>query len=216
MFGITDLATYVLGVIVIIVLPGPNSLYCLSVSAGQGKRAGLQAMAGILVGDTLLILATVFGAGTLLKLYPSVFDVIKLIGGSYLAYLGIRLIMGAHQTFKNRHLIKDRAFSPPKVAPQNYFYRSLSLSLMNPKAILFFLSFFVQFVRPDYDKPFLSFFVLAVILQIVSFLYLLLLVFSGKKLADIFGSRPMIMTAAMFGVGSLFIGFGINLWLANL
>lgn len=216
MFGITDLTAYLIGVFIIITLPGPNSLYCLSASASSGKKAGIMAMTGILVGDTLLILATVFGAGTLLKLYPTVFDVIKLIGGLYLAYLGTRLIVGSYHTFKNRHLIKNKTFTPPAPTTQNHFYRSLSLSLTNPKAILFFLSFFVQFVRPDYDKPFLTFFVLAVILQVVSFLYLLLLVVSGKKLADTFGSRPMIMTLAMFGVGCLFIGFGVNLWLAKL
>lgn len=216
MFGITDLTAYLIGVFIIITLPGPNSLYCLSVSAGQGKKAGAQAMAGILTGDTLLILATVFGAGTLLKLYPNIFHGIKLIGGGYLAYLGVRLMMGAYQTFKNRHLIQNKTFTPPKTAQQNYFYRSLSLSLTNPKAILFFLSFFVQFVRADYDKPFLTFFVLAVILQIASFLYLLLLIFSGKKLADAFGSRPILMTLAMVLVGWLFIGFAVNLWLAEL
>ncbi|STZ01974.1 Leucine efflux protein [Moraxella equi] len=174
------------------------------------------AMSGILVGDTILILATVFGAGTLLKLYPAVFDVIKLIGGCYLAYLGIRLIIGAYHTFKNRRAIANKSFNPPKVQSHNHFYRSLSLSLTNPKEILFFLSFFVQFVRPDYDKPFLTFFILAVILQIVSFLYLILLIFSGKKLADTFGSRPIIMAMVMAGVGCLFIGFGMNLWLAEL
>ncbi|WP_228130345.1 LysE family transporter [Moraxella caprae] len=131
--------------------------YCLSMSANQGRRAGMGAMSGILVGDTLLILATIFGAGALLKLYPSVFNGIKLIGGCYLAYLGVRLIIGAYHTFKNRHAIANKSFNPPAVEKQNYFYRSLSLSLTNPKAILFFLSFFVQFVRPDYDKPFLTF-----------------------------------------------------------
>lgn len=216
MFGITDLTAYLIGVIIIITLPGPNSLYCLSVSAGQGKRAGAKAMAGILIGDTLLIVATVLGAGTLLKMYPAIFDGIKLIGGCYLAYLGIKLLIGAYHTFKNRHLIKDKTFNPPKIDNQHYFYRSLSLSLTNPKAILFFLSFFVQFVRPDYDKPFLTFFVLALILQIVSFLYLTLLIFSGKKLADTFSGRPFIMSSAMLGVGLLFVGFGVNLWLAKL
>lgn len=216
MFGITDLATYLVGVIIIIALPGPNSLYCLSTSAEHGKKAGVMAMMGILLGDTLLILATVFGAGTLLKLYPAVFDVIKLIGGCYLAYLGVRLIMGAYQTFKNIHKIKHKNFSPKPTKKHNHFYRSLSLSLTNPKAILFFLSFFVQFVRPDYPQPFLTFFVLAVILQTVSFLYLSLLIISGKKLADTFSGRPIIMILAMLGAGLLFIGFGVNLWLAKL
>ena len=216
MFSITDPIAYLIGVIVIIALPGPNSLYCLSVSASQGRQAGAKAMAGILLGDTLLILATVFGAGTLLKLYPTLFDVIKLIGGAYLAYLGSKILIGAYHTFKNRHAIAGKPFNPPKADNQNYFYRSLSLSLTNPKAILFFLSFFVQFVTPDYDKPFLTFFVLAVILQLVSFLYLTLLIFSGKKLADTFGSRPLIMTGAMVLVGGRFIWFGVNLWLAKL
>ncbi|WP_264676240.1 LysE family transporter [Moraxella bovis] len=130
--------------------------YCLSMSASQGRRAGMGAMSGILVGDSLLILATVFWAGALLKLYPAVFDVIKLIGGCYLAYL-VRLIIGAYHTFKNRHAIANKSFNPPKVQWHNHFYRLSSLSLTNPKAILFFLSFFVQFVRPDYDKPFLTF-----------------------------------------------------------
>ncbi|MDO5051035.1 MAG: LysE family transporter [Moraxella equi] len=114
-------------------------------------------------------------------------------------------MIGAYHTFKNRHAIANKSFNPPKVQSHNHFCRSLSLSLTNPKAILFFLSFFVQFVRPDYDKPFLNFFILAVILQLVSFLYLLLLVVSGKKLADAFGSRPIIMTLAMVGEGWLFV-----------
>lgn len=80
---------------------------------------------------------------------------------------------------------------------------------------MFFLSFFVQFVDPSYDKPFLSFFILALILQIVSFSYLTLLTFSGKKLADLFGTRPMVMALAMLLVGCLFISFGVNLWLTK-
>ena len=214
-FGITDIITYTIGVIFVIVLPGPNSLYCLSVAAAHGKKSGIQAMSGTLLGDTLLIIATVLGAGTLLRLYPVVFDGIKLLGGGYLSYLGIRLLIGAYHTYRHRHKVAHQ--SPTfHATQQNYFYRALSLSLTNPKAILFFLSFFVQFVHPDYPKPFLSFFVLAVILQSVSCLYLILLVLSGKKLANIFSGRPLVMSLAMLGVGGLFIGFGINLWLAKL
>lgn len=216
MFGITDIVAYMVGVVIIIALPGPNSLYCLSVSAADGRRAGTQAMVGILLGDTILILATVLGAGTLLKLYPSVFDMIKLVGGAYLAYLGSRLLLGAYQTFNNRHAIAGKSFSPKQSAQQNYFYRALSLSLTNPKAILFLLSFFVQFVNPAYAYPFLTFFILALLLQMVSFAYLTLLIFSGKVLAEKFGSRPWLIIGSMVGVGCLFIWFGVKLWIAEL
>lgn len=217
MFGITDIFTYLLGVILIIVLPGPNSLYCLSVSVSHGRVAGLWAMLGILVGDSILMLATALGAGTLLRLYPEVFMVIKLIGGSYLAYLGARILWGAYQQLR-RHL-RDRATVPMQFAKgvqHNYFYRSLSLSLTNPKAILFFLSFFVQFVDPAYPHAWVSFLALALILQIVSAAYLLTLIFGGKWLAQKFASRLWLSISAMLVVGVLFIGFGVNLWLSKL
>ena len=216
MLGTTNLLTYFLAVVVVIILPGPNSLYCLSVSGSHGREAGLRALAGVLLGDSILIIATVFGAGALLKAHPQVFEMLKLIGGTYLAYIGLRLLMGAYHTFKNRQAILEATVSikPPK--QQNYFYRSLSLSLTNPKAILFFLSFFVQFVDPSYDKPLLSFLVLAVILQLVSLSYLMLLVYTGKALAEKFSKRPVFSSFAMFGAAMLFIGFGVNMWTSQL
>lgn len=215
MFGITDIVAYMIGVVLIIVLPGPNSLYCLSVSASYGRQAGSLAMLGVLIGDNILMIATVLGAGTLMRLYPNIFDVLKLIGGSYLAYLGIKLLFGAYHTFKNRHKLTNPS-KPSTPAPHNYLYRSLTLSLTNPKAILFFLSFFVQFVEPSYPYPFLSFFVLALLLQLVSFLYLTLLIVSGQLLAQKFGSKPWLMISSMVLVGLLFIGFGVNLWVSKL
>ena len=95
MFGITDLATYTLGVVAIILLPGPNSMYCLTIAGQYGIKAAYRAVAGILLGDFLLILATVLGAGTVLKLYPALFHGIKLLGGLYLAYIGWNLLRGA-------------------------------------------------------------------------------------------------------------------------
>lgn len=217
MYGITDLTAYIIGTIAIILLPGPNSLYCLSVAAAHGIRKGYQAIAGIFVGDGILILITVFGAGSLLKLYPSLFNAIKLIGGLYLMYLGVKLLIGAYHTYSQRALLAEA--TPQIKAPstqQNYFYRAMLLSLTNPKAILFFLSFFVQFVDPNYPHPLLSFFLLAVILQIISFTYLTVLAFSGQKLSKKFSQHPLLIVVSMTLVGLLFIGFAIKLWQAQL
>lgn len=217
MFGITDLTTYIIGSIIIILLPGPNSLYCLSVSAAHGVRKGYHTVAGIFVGDSILIIVTVLGMGSLLKLYPILFTGIKLMGGLYLFYLGGKLLIGAYQTFRHRALLTD-AKPKPVTAPihQNFFYRALLLSLTNPKAILFFLSFFVQFVEPSYPRPFLSFLVLAIILQVISFSYLSVMVFAGKNLSSKFNQYPLLIMVSMSFTGLLFIGFAINLWLAQL
>lgn len=217
MFGITDLTAYIIGSIIIILLPGPNSLYCLSVAAAHGVRKGYRAVAGIFVGDSILMLVTVLGVGGLLKLYPVLFNAIKLIGGLYLLYLGVKLLMGAYQTFRHRALLADaepKLSTPPK--SHNFFYRALLLSLTNPKGILFFLSFFVQFVDPAYPHPFLSFFILAVILQIISVSYQSVMVFSGKNLSRRFSQSPKTIIVSMSFTGFIFIGFAINLWMAQL
>ena len=216
MLGITDLTTYVIGTVVVILLPGPNSMYCLTTAGQHGVKVAYRAVAGILLGDSLLILATVLGAGTLLKLYPALFHGIKLLGGLYLAYLGWNLLRGAVKKwcFVPFTMSEDKAstFS----APQHIFKRALLLSLANPKAILFLLSFFVQFVDPTYPQPMLSFLLLAAILQGVSFLYLSVLVWAGHGLTQAFKRHHKTSALAMGMVGVLFMGFAVQLWLAGL
>ena len=132
-------------------------------------------------------------------------------------YLGVKLLIGAYHTFSQRMILAQA--TPKLTVPathQNYFYRAMLLSLTNPKAILFFLSFFVQFVDPSYEHPLLSFLLLAVILQCISFAYLSVLAFAGQGLARRFNRHPVLIVLSMSLVGLLFIGFAIKLWQAQL
>lgn len=228
MFGITDIYQYLLGVIVIILLPGPNSLYCLSVASANGVRAGYQAVWGIILGDGILMVLAVVGVGALLKLYPTLFVALKMIGGLYLAYIAIKMLMGAYKTaianpqnnIANEHNAKTQ--NPTQISQNTnskkfpYFYRSLTLSLTNPKAILFFLSFFIAFVDPNYPNPALSFTILGTILQLVSFLYLSILVLFGANLVKKLSGKKWLEVGALSVVGALFLGFAVNLWRASL
>ena len=217
MFGITDLSAYIIGAIAIVLLPGPNSMYCLTVASRHGMRAAYQVVAAILLGDTILILATVLGAGTALKLYPALFHGIRLFGGLYLAYLGWGLIRAAAKKWhlNTTALAAADASSHSETTPQGIFGRALMLSLTNPKAILFFLSFFVPFVDPSYPNPSLSFLILALILQAISFTYLNVLVFSGYRLTQAFRERVKLSAATMGLVGLMFIGFAVKMWLGG-
>ena len=210
MFGITDLTTYIIGTILIVLLPGPNSLYVMSVASRYGIRTGYAAACGVFTGDSILILCTVLGAASLLKAFPILFIILKLTGACYLAYLGFKLLQGAYQTW-NKPPHHAELADLPKLDQVHPYRTALSISLLNPKAILFFLSFFVQFVEPDYAYPTLSFLVLALIVQIVSFSYLTALIFSGIKLADFFKHNYKIAAAGICLVGILFFGFGLRL-----
>ena len=216
MFGITDLSTYIIGTIAVILLPGPNSMYCLAMAGQHGIKTGYRVVAGILLGDGVLMLATALGAGAVLKAVPELFHTVKLVGGLYLAYIGWGLLRGAVQKWLARSPQAVAATAQAASAPKHEFKRALLLSLTNPKAILFLLSFFVQFVNPAYAHPLLSFLVLALILQITSFAYLSLLVFSGSRLAAAFRRQRRVSAAGMGAVGLLFIGFAVKLWLAEL
>ena len=216
MFGITDLSTYIIGTIAVILLPGPNSMYCLAMAGQHGIKTGYRVVAGILLGDGVLMLATALGAGAVLKAVPELFHTVKLVGGLYLAYIGWGLLRGAVQKWLARPPQAVAAAAQAASAPKHVFKRALLLSLTNPKAILFLLSFFVQFVNPAYAHPLLSFLVLALILQITSFAYLSLLVFSGSRLAAAFRRQRRVSAVGMGAVGLLFIGFAVKLWLAEL
>jgi len=227
MLGVTDLWTYVLGTVAIVLLPGPNTLFVLSTAARQGVRAGYRAAAGVFLGDWLLMIGAVAGVASLLRAYPPIFLVIRYAGAAYLAYVGLTMAVGALRRWRVR---REPAAGPtdalagPAAVPavpavpavRRPFRRALLISLLNPKAILFVISFFIQFLDPTYEYPALSFLLLAAILQLCSAVYLSALIFGGTALAAQFRRRRRLTSGLTAGVGALFVGFGIRLATASL
>lgn len=206
-YGITDLSTFILGTIFIVLLPGPNSVYVMAVASRQGVAAGYRGACGIFAGDTILMLLSVTGVASLLQTTPALFMVLKYAGAGYLTWLGIGLLRSALRTWRNA----DAAPEPRALDAARPFYTALLISLTNPKAILFFVSFFIQFVSPDYPHPAISFLILGVIVQLCSALYLTALIYGGARLALYFRRRRRLSASATGSVGGLFIGFGAKL-----
>ena len=202
-FGIVDIWVFVAGTIVIILAPGPNSIYVLSSGIRWGVKKGYQAAAGIIVGDALLMFMAAMGVASLTRLYPHSFAVIQYAGAAYLMYLGIKVI---YREIKNRN-----TSSPIRVLKENTFKKAFLLSLVNPKAILFFVSFFVQFVQPGFPYPWLSFLILGLIVELTSITYLSILIVGGSRLAAFFKGRHRLSRLARTLVGVLFLGFGARL-----
>ena len=226
MWGVNELGVFIAGTIVIVLLPGPNSLYVLTVAARAGLRMGYAGALGIFTGDAVLMLATALGAASVLEAYPSVYHALRWSGALYLSYIGARLIWGAWQSRRQWAKGTAEAAAPQPQAVSSdvlervavaehttgaVYRKALVISLLNPKAILFFLSFFVQFVDPTYAHPALSFALLAVIVQIASATYLTVLILGGIRLARVFAQRKRLTAALNSLVGALFIGFGVRL-----
>lgn len=209
--GVTDLWAYVIATILVILLPGPNSLYVLSVAARRGVRPGYRAATGVFLGDAVLMLASAAGVASLLQASPVLFDLIRYAGAGYLAYLGIALIRSGVRSWRRRHEVTAPAAADDASDRERPFRRALVASLVNPKAILFFVAFFVQFVDPAYPYPAVSFLVLAAIVQVCSFSYLTVLIFGGNALAAAFRRRKRLASLGTGAVGVVMLGFAARL-----
>ncbi|MEV6010663.1 leucine efflux protein LeuE [Streptomyces sp. NPDC051976] len=217
MLGTTDLSTYLAGLALIVLLPGPNSLYVVSVAARRGPRVAYRAAAGVVCGDTVLMVLSAGGVASLLKASPLAFDVVKFAGAGYLTWLAVGMLRGARRMWRERvsHREGAAADGPTAEAVERPYRRALVVSLFNPKAILFFIAFFVQFVDPDYAHPALSFLVLGAWAQLFSITYLSVLIFGGSYLAAAFRRRRRLAAGLSAGAAALFLGFAAKLSLAS-
>ncbi len=212
--GITSIWTYVIGTLIIVLLPGPNSMYVLSTAAGRGVRKGYQAAFGVFLGDGVIMFLSAAGVASLLHTEPWLFDIVKYSGAAYLCYIGYGLLRGVWGRKAAASASDD--VQPDVAAERNPFRRALGISLLNPKAILFFVSFFIQFVSPDYAYPALSFVILGTIAEIISCAYLTTLIFAGSYLAAQFRARRKLARGLTTGVAAVFIGFAVRLATASM
>ncbi|MGW0703104.1 leucine efflux protein LeuE [Streptomyces sp. NPDC002867] len=216
MLGVTNLPTYLAGLVLIILLPGPNSLYVLSVAARKGTRTGYKAAAGVFTGDTVLMTLAALGAASLLQTTPLLFMIVKYAGAGYLSWMAIGMLRAAWAMWRARgESFGDETAETAADSGENPYRRALIISLFNPKAILFLISFFVQFVDPSYAYPAVSFLVLGTLLQLSSFLYLTTLIFGGTRLAAAFRRRRRLSAGATSAAGALFLGFAVKLSLSS-
>ncbi len=219
-YGVTDIWTYLIGAVGIILLPGPNSLFVLSVATARGVRVGYQAACGVFLGDSILLLFTALGAASLLRTYPALFMVVKYVGAAYLVWVGVNLAWSAWRKWRAAGSARSAEVQAVAAAEPSHlrapFQRALVISLLNPKAILFLLSFFVQFIDPAYDTPAIPFLILSAIVMAFSAVYLSVLIVAGARLADAFRQRRRVSAGLSGAVGALFLWFGSKLATASL
>ena len=214
MFGIINFSAYLAAVLLLVLLPGPNMVYCLSVAGQYGKKTGWSAFAGIFVGNGVLIVASTFGASALLQTYPSLFNVLQLAGGAYLAYLGFMLLREGWLKLHHAAAAKAESHTAESTLSQ-VFRKSLIISLANPQSLLFFPAIMVQFVDIRYEHPHLSFLLLGGAFQLCSLLCMSTLIMMADSVGRVGTKYSRVAAFGKSGAGALFIFFAAKLWLAT-
>ena len=208
--GILDFSSYLLGTVLVILLPGPNSLYVLTIATQKGWRSGALGAFGIFIGDSILMIAVALGAASLLMSSPVTFQLVRISGAIYLAWMGIGLLRSGHQRWTTQS--HSQVFEiQTRLMQLHPLLAALSLSLTNPKAIFFFIAFFSQFIQPDFAHPAITFVYLATVLQLMSMTYLAGLISVGQFFSTYFKSRYRLTAGLWMLAGILFIGFAIRL-----
>jgi len=208
--GINDFSSYLLGTLLIILLPGPNSLYVLTIATQKGWRSGAWGALGIFVGDSILMGAVALGAASLLMSSPLLFQFVRIIGAIYLAWIGLGLLRSGRLRWTTQSHSKVYEIQA-RLMQLHPLLAALSLSLTNPKAIFFFIAFFSQFIQSDFEYPGFTLIYLATVLQIMSMAYLMGLILVGQYFSEHFKNHRRFTAGLWILAGLLFIGFALRL-----
>jgi leucine efflux protein len=200
MFGIADYGAFVAAIILFLAIPGPGNLALITSTGKGGPRAGLAATLGLIAGDQMLMWAAVAGVAALLGAYPATFKAVQWLGAAYLAWLGLKMLRA-----------KPGAAPILQIRPRHYFRQALSITLLNPKAIVFYMAFFPLFLDPARHQGLATFGAMALTIASLTFLYGLGMTFLTYFLAERLRASPRISGLMSKLAGVFLIAFGVKL-----
>lgn len=202
--GVLNFWTYVVGAIFIVLVPGPNTLFVLKTGIGHGVKKGYLAASGVFIGDAVLMFLAWAGVAALIQTTPVLFNIVRYLGAFYLLWLGGKMLWSVA---RHKQHGESGGMEPAKAIMK----RSLVLSMTNPKAILFYVSFFVQFIDVHAQNTGVAFMILAVTLEIISFIYMSFLIFSGAFVTRYLKTKKKLAKLGNGLIGLLFVGFAARL-----
>jgi threonine/homoserine/homoserine lactone efflux protein len=204
MFGITNYSAFVIAFALLLLLPGPGNLALITSAGKGGLKGGVASVFGLLVGDQVLLWLTVAGVAALLLANPLVFHALQWLGAAYLAWLGFKMLT-------------TKAGDKPllNIKAGHYFRQTLVITLFNPKAIMFYVAFFPQFIDPLKHQGMLTFGVMAATIAVLGFIYCMSVVLITHYMAERIRANPRVTEVLQKVAGVFLIGFGVKLALSK-
>ncbi|AQX07226.1 LysE family translocator [Elizabethkingia ursingii] len=184
MIPIHDLIFFIIAAFILVISPGPNMIYLISRTITQGRKAGLTSLAGVVCGFLFHIVMVSFGLTAVLFAVPYAYVVLKTLGTIYLLYLAYQAIKpNSKNIFEvDQNISIDR--------PGKLFTVGFLTNVLNPKVAVFYLSFFPQFIKPQYGSIFTQSLELGIIQVFVSFSINFIIVLTAAQAARFFAKNP--------------------------
>jgi len=209
MIPLHDLLFFVIAALVLVISPGPNMIYLISRSITQGKKSGLISLAGVVCGFLFHIIMVSFGLTAVLLAVPVAYTVLKTLGTVYLLYL-------AYQAIKPKSKnIFDVDQQGPHDSPKKLFTVGFLTNVLNPKVAVFYLSFFPQFIKPEYGSVLTQSLELGVIQVFISFSVNFIIVLSAAKVAVFFAGNPFWVKVQKWFMASILTYLAVKMALSK-
>ena len=200
MFGVADYWAFVVAVIVFLAIPGVGNLTIITSTSKGGIAGGIAATFGVIVADQVLMWLAVAGVAAILTANPALFGFVQYAGAIYLAWLGLRMIIA-------------RPGDAPvlDMKPRRYFQQAMLITLLNPKAIVFYMAFFPLFVDPARHQGLLTFGVMAATIAVLTFLYCVAVISLTHFAAERMRANPRVSGWLNKLAGTMLLAFGVKL-----
>jgi leucine efflux protein len=201
MFGIADYGAFCAAILLFLALPGPGTFALLSSTGQGGLRAGAAATAGLILGDQVLLWLAVAGVAAMLVAHPAWFKAVQYLGAAYLGWIGLRLLLARG----------EGGSSLPRIRPHHYLRQALLITLLNPKAIVFYMAFFPLFIDPSAHLGMPTFAAMALTIAVITALYCLVLCAFAQALSRQVRAHRRLALALQRVAGLFLVGFGLRL-----
>jgi threonine/homoserine/homoserine lactone efflux protein len=200
--SLSTLPVFIVASIALLVIPGPAVLFIVARSGAQGRRAGFVSVVGVHTASIVHVGAAVAGLSAVVVASAIAFTVVKLIGGLYLIYLGVKSIRGA------RRLV--RATTTPSARPEKrLFAEAFVVNLLNPKVALFFLAFLPQFVERGHGAIWTQTLVLGLVYIALGLCSDSVYVLIGARMGSWMNGRAERLRASRYAEGGILVGLGV-------
>jgi len=204
MFGIHDFGLFLAAGILLNLTPGPDTAYVLGRSIAQGREAGIASALGICVGSIFHTCAAALGLSAILATSALAFVAIKLLGGAYLIFLGIQMLLD-----RRKHLSLPTNFRQWTTAAA--FRQGVFTNILNPKVALFFLAFLPQFIDPASNMKVLAFLSLGLTFVTTGTIWCLVLAWFASVFSERLRGNETIGQWLNRAAGALFVFLGLRL-----
>lgn len=188
---------------ILILTPGPDSIYVLSRGISYGKKAGIISAFGVTMGILIHTIFAALGLSMLLATSALLFAIVKFAGAAYLIYIGIKTLL-------DKSLVKIEKQS--KVISNNsIFMQGVLSNVLNPKVALFFLSFLPQFINLEIGSVTMQMIIYGNVFAALTIVYLLILGYFSGYIGNWITQKEKTMKVVKTFTGSLIILLGLKL-----